>query len=86
MRAEYVHVPESIHSFFPAIRHSGSFCSMLQYHVNATILETKLEEIINGYPKVSGQQAYLSSTTNTILQNAEKELPEFKDQYIAVEH
>ncbi len=54
--------------------------------INATILETKLEEIINNYPKVSGQQAYLSSTTNTILQNAEKELPEFKDQYIAVEH
>ena len=54
--------------------------------VNATILETKLEEIINGYPKVSGQQAYLSTATNAILQNAEKELPEFKDQYIAVEH
>jgi ATP-dependent Clp protease ATP-binding subunit ClpB len=54
--------------------------------INATILETKLAEIINGYPKVSGQQAYLSSTTNTILQNAEKELSEFKDQYIAVEH
>src|SRR6187551_2807548 len=54
--------------------------------INATILETKLEEIINGYPKVSGQQAYLSSASNTILQNAEKELREFKDQYIAVEH
>ncbi len=54
--------------------------------VNATILETKLAEIINGYPKVSGQQAYLSSTTNAILQNAEKELHEFKDEYIAVEH
>ncbi len=55
-------------------------------NVNETILSTKLEEIVNAYPRVSGQQAYLSSTTNTVLQNAEKELREFKDEYIAIEH
>ena len=55
-------------------------------NINATILETKLEEILTSYPKASGQQAYLSNTTNTALQNAEKELREFKDEYIAVEH
>jgi len=55
-------------------------------NVNETILTTKLEEIINAYPRVSGQQAYLSSATNTVLQNAEKELREFKDEYIAIEH
>jgi ATP-dependent Clp protease ATP-binding subunit ClpB len=55
-------------------------------NINSTILETKLEEIVNSYPKVSGQQPYLSTTTNTVLQNAEKELREFKDDYIAVEH
>jgi ATP-dependent Clp protease ATP-binding subunit ClpB len=55
-------------------------------NVNETILLTKLEEIVDGYPRVSGQQAYLSSTSNTVLQNAEKELREFKDEYIAVEH
>lgn len=55
-------------------------------NVNGTILETKLEEIVNSYPKVSGQQAYLSNTTNTLLQNAEKELREFKDEYVAIEH
>lgn len=55
-------------------------------NINSTILETKLGEIVNSYPKVSGQQPYLSSTTNTVLQNAEKELREFKDDYIAVEH
>jgi ATP-dependent Clp protease ATP-binding subunit ClpB len=54
--------------------------------VNSTILENKLEELLNSYPRVSGQQPYLSSATNTLLQNAEKELREFKDQYIAVEH
>ncbi|MEQ1587726.1 MAG: Clp protease N-terminal domain-containing protein, partial [Cyclobacteriaceae bacterium] len=55
-------------------------------NINSTILETKLEEIVNAYPKVSGQQAYLSNTTNTVLQNAEKELREFKDEYVAIEH
>ncbi len=55
-------------------------------NVNETILNTKLEEIINAYPHVSGQQAYLSSASNTVLQNAEKELREFKDEYIAIEH
>lgn len=55
-------------------------------NVNETILQTKLEEIVNGYPRVSGQQPYLSTTTNAVLQQAEKELREFKDEYIAVEH
>jgi len=55
-------------------------------NINSTILESKLEEIVNSYPKVSGQQAYLSNTTNTVLQNAEKELREFKDEYVAIEH
>jgi len=55
-------------------------------NISEKILETKLEEIVNSYPKVSGQQAYLSNTSNTVLQNAEKELREFKDEYVAVEH
>ncbi len=54
--------------------------------VNETIITSQLEEIIAAYPRVSGQQAYLSSATNTVLQNAEKELREFKDEYIAIEH
>jgi len=54
-------------------------------NVNEAILKTKLEEIINGYPKVSGQQAYLSNTSNTVLQNAEKELRELKDEFISIE-
>ncbi|MFM9839691.1 MAG: ATP-dependent chaperone ClpB [Cyclobacteriaceae bacterium] len=55
-------------------------------NINEQILESKLEEIVNSYPKVSGQQSYLSNTSNTVLQNAEKELREFKDEYVAVEH
>jgi ATP-dependent Clp protease ATP-binding subunit ClpB len=55
-------------------------------NVNETILNTKLGEIINAYPRVSGQQPYLSSATNGVLQQAEKELREFKDEFIAIEH
>jgi ATP-dependent Clp protease ATP-binding subunit ClpB len=54
--------------------------------INSNILESRLEEIVNSYPKVTGQQAYLSQTANTVLQNAEKELREFKDEFIAIEH
>jgi len=55
-------------------------------NINQNILNSKLEEILRSYPKVSGQQPYLSSTTNAVLQNAEKDLREFKDEYVAVEH
>ncbi len=55
-------------------------------NINESILRNKLEEIVNAYPKVSGQQAYLSPTANSVLQNAEKELREFKDEYVSVEH
>lgn len=55
-------------------------------NINESILHSKLDEIVNSYPKVSGQQSYLSNAANTVLQNAEKELIEFKDEYVAVEH
>jgi ATP-dependent Clp protease ATP-binding subunit ClpB len=55
-------------------------------NINRTLLDTKLSEVLHSYPKVSGQQPYLSSATNTILQQAEKELREFKDEFISVEH
>lgn len=55
-------------------------------NVNRVILEKKLEDLLSSYPKVSGSQPYLSATANLVLQNAEKELREFKDEYISIEH
>lgn len=55
-------------------------------NVNATILENKLDDLLKSYAHVSGQQPYLSSASNGVLQNAEKELKEFKDEFIAIEH
>ncbi|MBX2941810.1 MAG: ATP-dependent chaperone ClpB [Cyclobacteriaceae bacterium] len=55
-------------------------------NVTQSILDTKLLEVLGSFPKVTGQQPHLSSTTNQVLQNAEKELRELKDEYISVEH
>jgi ATP-dependent Clp protease ATP-binding subunit ClpB len=55
-------------------------------NLNQNILSTKLEELVNSYPNVTGSQAYLSSSSNSLLQYAEKELREFKDEFISVEH
>jgi ATP-dependent Clp protease ATP-binding subunit ClpB len=55
-------------------------------NVNNALLDTKLGDLLKSYPHVSGQQPYLSSASNSVLQQAEKELKEFKDEFIAVEH
>lgn len=55
-------------------------------NVTQPILDTKLQEVLGSFPKVTGQQPHLSSATNQVLQNAEKELRELKDEYISVEH
>ena len=54
--------------------------------VNQAILDTKVQALIGTFPKVTGQQPHLSTATNQVLQNAEKDLQELKDEYISVEH
>ena len=54
--------------------------------LNKNLLTTKLDEIVGQYPKVSGQQPYLSNDSAAALQSAEKQLKQFNDEYIAVEH
>ncbi len=55
-------------------------------NVNRLQLENRLDEIINSYPKVSGQQPYLSNEANAVLQQANKHLREFGDEFVAIEH
>jgi len=50
------------------------------------MLDTRLQELLSSYPRVAGSQPYLASATNAVLQQAEKELSEFKDEFISVEH
>ncbi|MEM6831362.1 MAG: AAA family ATPase, partial [Bacteroidota bacterium] len=50
------------------------------------LIEPPLDELIQSLPKVSGGQPYLSNDAASVLQNAEKYLKEFGDEYVAVEH
>ncbi len=55
--------------------------------VNQGIFLPKLEEIVNGYPKVSGGggQPYLANEAHTAMTKAENLMKEFSDEYISVE-
>lgn len=57
-----------------------------KFGVNRATFSNDLEGVIQSYPRVSGQQPYLSSATNAVLQQAEKELSALGDEFIAVEH
>ena len=55
-------------------------------NINTTSLSNKLDEIVQSYPKVSGQQPYLSNDTHVALTKASGFLKEFNDEYVAIEH
>ncbi|WP_200974740.1 ATP-dependent chaperone ClpB [Echinicola sp. 20G] len=54
--------------------------------VNQKLVTQKLEEIINSYPKASGQQPYLSNAGNQVLTKAKGYLKTFGDEFVAIEH
>ena len=54
--------------------------------INRVQLDTKLEEIVSAYPKVSAQQPYLSNEAHAAMTKALDSLTEFKDEFVAVEH
>ncbi|MBC6988082.1 ATP-dependent chaperone ClpB [Hymenobacter sp. BT491] len=53
---------------------------------NQNLLNTRLDAIVTGYPKVSGGSPYLSNEANAALQRATNYLKEFEDEYVSVEH
>ncbi|MEX0967841.1 MAG: ATP-dependent chaperone ClpB [Bacteroidia bacterium] len=55
-------------------------------NVNVQRVTQVLDQMINKFPKVSGGQAYLSSSSNNALQKALSYLKEFGDEYVSVEH
>ena len=54
--------------------------------INRGQLESGLDAIMQSYPKVSGQQPYLTNDASAVLRRAEGYLKEFSDEFIAVEH
>jgi ATP-dependent Clp protease ATP-binding subunit ClpB len=55
-------------------------------NVGRAQLEPRLDEIVKGYPKVSGGNPYLGNDAAAALQKAESYLKEFGDEFVAVEH
>ncbi|UBM60599.1 ATP-dependent chaperone ClpB [Marinilongibacter aquaticus] len=54
--------------------------------VNEKVVVEKLDNIVSGYPIVSGGgQPYLSNGLSSVLGSAEKKLKDFGDEYISVE-
>ncbi len=55
-------------------------------NLNLNSLEQNLTAAIEKLPKVTGGNAYLSSSANAALQKAQSYLKEFKDDFVSVEH
>jgi len=60
---------------------------LAKLEVNPDAVETRVREVLNAMPKVSGQsQIYLSQAFSGILNSAQKEADRMKDEYVTVEH
>jgi ATP-dependent Clp protease ATP-binding subunit ClpB len=55
-------------------------------NVNTPMFTKALDKIIEGYPKVSGGQPYLSNNANQAVAKASTYLKEFGDEYVSIEH
>lgn len=54
--------------------------------VNFEMFTKTLERIVDGYPKVSGGNVYLSQDASRVIQKANSFLAEFGDEYVSLEH
>ena len=54
--------------------------------VNISVFQQALDRVVDGYPKVTGGEQYLSSTANKVLQKALEHSKKMGDQFVSVEH
>ena len=54
--------------------------------VNTSVFQQALDKIIESYPKVTGGENYLSTSSNRVLQKALALAQEMGDQFVSVEH
>ena len=55
-------------------------------NANQSRIESAIDAMIKGYPKVSGQGQLLSNDANQVLLKAQSYLKEFEDEFVSVEH
>lgn len=58
---------------------------MKKANVNQSLLETRLDAIVDGYPKVSGGQPYLGNDLQAALNKAQAFLKDFDDEFVSIE-
>ncbi len=54
--------------------------------IHKPTLKEKTTALLSTYPKASGQQSYIGNDLNKALQKAATYLPNFQDEFIAIEH
>ena len=54
--------------------------------VNLNMLNSRVDALVQAYPKVSGGNPYLANDAAAALQKATSYLKEFQDEYVAIEH
>jgi len=54
--------------------------------VNVPVFQQALDRVVDGYPKVTGGEQYLSPTANKVLQKALEHSKKMGDQFVSVEH
>ena len=81
-------VIETGHLLQAILQSDENLISFLLKKLGATkpMIEAPLSALVEGYPKVSGGQPYLSNNAAASLQKAEKYLKDFGDEFVAVEH
>jgi ATP-dependent Clp protease ATP-binding subunit ClpB len=79
---------EPAHILLALLKTDENVVSFLLKKLNAnqTRIESALDAMIKGYPKVSGTSPYLSNDSNQVLIKAQGLLKEFGDEFVSVEH
>ncbi|MEM0941969.1 MAG: ATP-dependent chaperone ClpB [Bacteroidota bacterium] len=81
-------VIETGHLLQAILNSDENIISFLLKKLGATkaMISAPLTSLVEGYPKVSGGQPYLSNEAMQSLQKAEKYLKDFGDEFVTVEH
>lgn len=79
---------EPAHLLKSLIANDENVVSFLFKKLNANQgrIESAIDAMISGFPKVSGGNPYLSNDANQVLIKAQSFLKEFGDEFVAVEH
>ena len=79
---------EQEHLLYSLLRQEDSLIRKLVEKMDIQVehFENRLEQLLNGRPKVSGGQCYIGQYLNKALVNAEDEAKNMGDEYVSVEH